>query len=78
MTSASGCCRISAPASRVEELSDSIANLVANAPDVIEWFPPGIFQRPIVTLEARYDGTLIAASHCDQQLSSLRQLVREL
>ena len=66
---------ISAPALRVEELDDPIANLVANPRTCSSGLALGILQRPVVAPQTGNDRTLIAAPHRDQHLSPLRQLV---
>src|SRR5262249_12663909 len=65
------------PLARKERL-DAVANLITNLADDFQWLAFEIPQRPVVALQTRHDWTLIAASHRDQHLRSLRQFPCQL
>ena len=61
-----------------EQLQNPSLDFVAGLPYRFDPLPLWIWQRPIVTPEARDVGALISATHRDQHFGILRQLCRKL
>src|SRR4026209_88640 len=71
------CPSLSSATARFDKRVDTISNAVANRPHLGHGKALWVADGPVFALQARYIGTLVTASHRDQQRCAARKVVGE-